>query len=382
MPDGRMDMTTTRKVLSRPSRHPSPQHNHDTFLAAQIHRIVPEIRSLIEVARCQVASTANLTMVKTYWNIGRIISEEMRGEEKRARYGTRLVEGLSDTLSREYGHGYSARNLWDMQRFYEAFQILQAVPAESGARIPIDFSRDSHLGWTHYRILLGIDDPPRRRFYFDRAASERWATRELQRNINSALFERVAISRDTRKLVALENRNRPARISQQEDVFKDPYILDFLGLQGAYSERDLEASIVRNLETFLSELGTDFCFIARQYPMRIDDIDYFLDLLFYHRGLRCLVAIDLKLGAFSAADKGQMDLYLAWLKEHEWRASEDEPIGLILCTSKRRQHVELLLRHGPHRMHVSEYLTHLPSKATLTERLKAYSRLLNTNGAT
>jgi hypothetical protein len=153
-------------------------------------------------------------------------------------------------------------------------------------------------------------------------------------------------------------------------------VLDFLGLKGAYSEKDLEAAIVRNLEQFLTEFGTDFCFIARQYAMRIDEDDYFLDLLFYHRGLRCLVAIDLKIGTFTAADKGQMDLYLAWLKEHDWRTGENEPVGLVLCTSARRQHVELLLRHGPHRMKVAEYQTHLPDKRLLEGRLKMYSKLL------
>ena len=136
------------------------------------------------------------------------------------------------------------------------------------------------------------------------------------------------------------------------------------------------AIIIHNLEQFLSELGSDFCFMARQYSMRIDDVDYFLDLLFYHRGLRCLVAIDLKLGTFSAADKGQMDLYLAWLKENEWREGENEPVGLILCSSKKRQHVEMLIRHGPHKIQVSEYVTKLPSKKVLEERLKIYSKLL------
>ncbi len=161
-----------------------------------------------------------------------------------------------------------------------------------------------------------------------------------------------------------------------EDIFKDPYLLDFLGLKGAYSEKDLESAIIHNLEQFLTELGNDFCFIGRQYPMRIDDIDYFLDLLFFHRGLRCLVAIELKLGTFTAADKGQMDLYLAWLKGQEWREGENEPIGLILCSSKKRQHVELLLGHGPHKMQVSEYLMKFPDKRLLEERLRIYSRLI------
>jgi predicted nuclease of restriction endonuclease-like (RecB) superfamily len=256
-------------------------------------------------------------------------------------------------------------------------QILQAASVESPDRILIDFGKHFHLGWTHYRTLLGIEDIRKRQFYFDQVSSQRWSTRELERQINGALFERVALSRSTRKLLALEKKKGPPEVVRYEDIFKDPYLLDFLGLKGAYSEKDLEAAIIHNLEQFLTELGSEFCFIGRQYPMRIDDVDYFLDLLFFHRGLRCLVAIDLKLGTFSAADKGQMDLYLSWLKEHEWREEENEPIGLILCSSKKKQHVELLLRHGPHKMQVSEYLTKLPDKKLLEERLKLYSRLLD-----
>jgi predicted nuclease of restriction endonuclease-like (RecB) superfamily len=223
---------------------------------------------------------------------------------------------------------------------------------------------------------LGIKDNVKRGFYFEQAALERWSTRELLRKIDGALFERVALSRDTKGLVALEKKKGAPEVTAYEDIFKDPYLLDFLGLKGAYLEKDMEAAIIHNLEQFLSELGSDFCFMARQYPMRIDDVDYFLDLLFYHRGLRCLVAIDLKLGTFSAADKGQMDLYLAWLKENEWREGENEPVGLILCSSKKRQHVEMLIRHGPHKIQVSEYITKLPSKKVLEERLKIYSKLL------
>lgn len=254
--------------------------------------------------------------------------------------------------------------------------ILQTVSAESSGRILVDFRKHFRLGWSHYRLLLSQSDPVRRRFYFEQAASQRWPVRELKRQIDRGLFERVALSKDTRQLVAQEKRKGPTEVARHEDVFKDPYVLDFLGLKGSYSEKDLESAIIRNLEQFLSELGTDFCFIGRQYAMRIDDDDYFLDLLFFHRGLSCLVAIDLKIGTFTAADKGQMDLYLAWLKEHEWRKGENEPVGLILCTSKRRQHVELLLRHGPHKMKVAEYLTQLPDKSVLETRLKMYGKLL------
>lgn len=386
-------------------------------------KVLPEIRSLIETSRRHVATTANLVLVNLYWNIGRVITQDIQNNEKRAGYGKQLLERLAEILTREYGKGFSVSNLNDMRRFFELFQILQAVPvelttfstpqavpvesesiavrqalpdelsstktpdkpsqkrqappAESKGPLPIDFRSHSHLGWTHYRILLGIKDNIKRNFYFEQAAHERWSTRELLRKIDGALFERVALSRDTKGLVALEKKKGAPEVTAYEDIFKDPYLLDFLGLKGAYLEKDMEAAIIHNLEQFLSELGSDFCFMARQYPMRIDDVDYFLDLLFYHRGLRCLVAIDLKLGTFSAADKGQMDLYLAWLKENEWRGGENEPVGLILCSSKKRQHVEMLIRHGPHRIQVSEYITKLPSKKVLEERLKIYSKLLS-----
>jgi len=371
-------------------------------LVPTVARVATEIRDLIEAARSHVSVTANLALVSLYWNIGRIITQDIQKNQKRAEYGAELLNELSEMLTREYGQGYSRANLQDMRRFFESFeirqplasesavsriceplaskslsgQILPIAPVVSSKRVIIDFRRDFRLGWTHYRMLLSVPDPMQRRFYFEQAASQRWSKRELRRQIDRGLFERVALSKDTRQLVVGEKQKGPAEVVRYEDIFKDPYVLDFLGLKGAYSEKDLEVAIIRNLEQFLTELGTDFCFIGRQYPMRIDDDDYFLDLLFYHRGLRCLIAIDLKIGTFTAADKGQMDLYLAWLKEHDWRRGENEPVGLILCTSARRQHVELLLRHGPHEMKVAEYLTRLPDKRLLEERLKIYSRLL------
>jgi predicted nuclease of restriction endonuclease-like (RecB) superfamily len=395
---------------------------------AGLSHILPQVQALIEASRQHVISTANLTLVWLYWNVGQAITEDIQKHEKRAGYGEQLLCGLAKVLIRQYGSGYSHSNLNDMRRFYDSFQILQPLAvesgqpilppleaesssgqirqplvgksaspdilqplavkssahlirqqlsAESGDRLVIDFSKHHHLGWTHYRILLSVAEPLKRRFYFEQAASQRWSKRELQRQIDSALFERVALSRDTRALIRLEKQRGPVETVRYEDAFKDPYLLDFLGLKGAYSEKDLESAILSNLQQFLTELGTGFCFIGRQYPMRIDDDDYFLDLLFFHRGLRCLVAVDLKIGPFTAADKGQMDLYLAWLKRHEWRQRENEPVGLILCTSKKRQHVELLLGSGPHKMQVSEYLTQLPPKRVLQERLKLYSRLLD-----
>ncbi|MBM3883393.1 MAG: DUF1016 domain-containing protein [Verrucomicrobia bacterium] len=399
-----------------------------------LSRVLPQIQTLIEASRQHVVSTANLTLVWVNWNIGRIISEEIQQHSERAEYGDRLLEALGARLTSQYGNGFSARSLWDMRRFFTDFEILpspvaefgsqqilpsllaesskpeigtvlpskssrtrilQAAPVkspgseipqpmavESGDRLTISFAKHTHLGWTHYRILLAVEVGLKRGFYFEQAASQRWATRELQRQIDRALFERVALSSDTRALVRIEKESGPVETVRYEDAFKDPYLLDFLGLKGAYSEKDLEAAIIANLQQFLTELGSDFCFIRRQFPMRIDDDDYYLDLLFYHRRLRCLVAIDLKIGPFAAADKGQMDLYLSWLKQHEWRQDiENEPVGLILCTSKKRQHVELLLSHGLHKMQVSEYLTRLPPKRLLEDRLKIYSRLLVHEGS-
>jgi predicted nuclease of restriction endonuclease-like (RecB) superfamily len=371
--------------------------------------LLPEIRGLIENARHRAITAANLSMVALYWNIGRVIATDV---EDTTGYGGKVIRGLSRRLVEEYGGGFSAANLWDMRRFFAAFQIVQTVSepsenrqtpsAESAARqirqssesggspaqtvqtlsrlsadrIAIDFTRHFHLGWSHYRLLLAQSDPQRRCFYFEQTGTQRWSTRELTRQIAGALFERVALSRDTRKLVTIEKKKGPPEIADYRDAFKDPYLLDFLGLTGAYSEKDLEAAIIANLQQYLTELGNDFCFIRRQFPMRFDDEDYFLDLLFYHRGLRCLVAFDLKIGAFTAADKGQMDLYLAWLKRHEWRNGENEPVGLLLCTSKKKQHVEMLLADGPHKMQVAEYLTLLPDKKVLEDRLRVYSQLL------
>ncbi|MGD0261582.1 MAG: PDDEXK nuclease domain-containing protein [Verrucomicrobiota bacterium] len=384
-----------------------PSKAPEAKVTKAVEGMLPEIRSLIEEARHRAVRAANLSMVTLYWNIGRVITTELQNTPGRAGYGEALLARLGDRLKTEYGRGFSRANLQDMRRFHAVFEIRQPVaskselpairqpaagkpfslavrqPAavESGERLLVDFAKHYHLGWTHYRMLLGIGDVRQRRFYFEQACHQRWSKRELQRQIAGALFERVALSSDTRALIKLEKQKGPPEVAHYREAFKDPYLLDFLGLTGAYSEKDLEAAIISNLQQFLTELGSEFCFIRRQYPMRVDDEDYFLDLLFYHRGLRCLVAVDLKIGAFVAADKGQMDLYLSWLKRHEWRSGENEPVGLILCTSKKRQHVELLLAHGPHKMQVSEYLTKLPDKKVLEDRLKLYGRLLEEEGA-
>ncbi|NQU16061.1 MAG: DUF1016 family protein, partial [Desulfobacteraceae bacterium] len=307
-----------------------PKKKKTSIKTPPFPKVLSETRKLIDSSRRYVASTANLVLVNLYWNIGRIITEDIQKNMKRAGYGKQLIQELSESLCKEYGKGFSRVNLQDMRRFFENFAVCQAVPDKSKAKgksqavpdkfvlnpilqalpiesvspsleqvwpdelsstktpdkpsqkrqalpveskgpLPIDWRSHSHLGWTHYRILLGIKNNVKRGFYFEQAAHERWSTRELLRKIDGALFERVALSRDTKGLVALEKKKGAPEVTAYEDIFKDPYLLDFLGLKGAYLEKDMEAAIIHNLEQFLSELGSDFCFMARQYPMRIDD---------------------------------------------------------------------------------------------------------------
>jgi predicted nuclease of restriction endonuclease-like (RecB) superfamily len=251
-----------------------------------------------------------------------------------------------------------------MRQFYLAYPIRNALRSE--------------LGWTHYRILMRLPDPEQREFYGRLAATGRWSSRELDRQIASRLFARVGLSRRAGDLAATLPVPSDDRTPALADVFKDPYILDFLGLADTYSEKDLEAAILRNIERFLLELGTDFCFVARQRRLTIDGEDYYIDLVFYHRSLRCLVLVDLKLGAFAPADAAQMQLYLEWARRHDRREGEEDPIGLILCGSRSEQVVELLLSSQTNRMRVAQYL--LPEdtaalKARLAQITAAYEEL-------
>jgi len=225
------------------------------------------------------------------------------------------------------------------------------------------------LSWTHIKALIYIDDPLKREFYVEMCKAERWSTRTLQDRLDSMLFERTAISKKPEEtirqdLTQLRNQGR-----QSADLtFRDPYVLDFLGLSDSYSEKDLETAILAELQRFISEMGSDFAFIARQKRITIDTRDYYIDLLFYHRRLRCLVAIDLKVGEFEAAHKGQMELYLRYLEKHEQMAGEATPIGLILCTGKNQEHVELLQLEQSN-IRVADYLTQLPSREVLQAKL-------------
>lgn len=322
-----------------------------------------ELRELILAARQTVARGVNAALVMLHWQIGRRIHKEILNEQ-RAEYGEEIVPTLSAQLRPEFGDGFSKRNLFRMVQFAEAF------PEE---KIVATLSRE--LGWSHFVELLPLKKHLQRDFYAEMCRLERWSVRMLRQKIGGMLYERTALSKRPAKFAALELQKLRKEDKLTPDlVFRDPYFLKFLGLKGAYSEKDLETAILRELESFLVELGSDFAFLARQKRIVVDGDDFYIDLLFYHRRLRRLVAIDLKLGKFAPADVGQMEFYLRWLKKHEARPGEDEPLGLILCAEKSDERIELfeLAKRG---IRVGEYLTELPPKKVLEQKLHDAVRL-------
>jgi len=321
--------------------------------------LLGDVRSLIEAGREQVAQAVNAGLVLVYWSVGERVHREILGS-KRAEYGEEIVSTLSRQLAGEYGSGFSRPNLFRMVQFAGVFPE-QTVVSQLARR----------LGWSHLVEIIRIDDPMKRDFYAEMCRVERWSVRTLRAKIGGMLYERTALSRKP-KLLAREELTK----LRQEDrlspdlVFRDPYLLDFLGLKGAYSERDLEAAILHEMEAFILELGAGFAFVARQKRIVIDGKDHYIDLLFYHRHLKRLVAIELKLEEFQAAHKGQMELYLRWLAKYEKQPGEEAPIGLILCEKAGDETVELLELDASS-IRVAGYLTQLPPKELLQKKLHA-----------
>lgn len=325
--------------------------------AAPEKRLLGDIRALIEAAKIQVARTANTTLVMLYWGIGVRIRQELL-RDKRAGYGEKIVSMLSTRLTREYGQGFSATGLFRMVKFGEKFPNQTIVATLS-----------PQLGWSHFVEIIPIEDPLKRDFFAEMCRIERWNVRVLRAKIRSMLYERTALSKKPAELAALELEKLRADDKLTPDmVFRDPYFLDFLRLKGAFQEKDLEAAILREMESFVLELGTGFAFVARQKRLQIGDSDYHIDLLFYHRGLRRLVVVELKLDRFRPEHKGQMELYLRWLEKHEQGPGEETPIGLILCAGKSGEEVELL-QLGKSGIRVAEYMTKLPSRRLLERKL-------------
>ena len=343
-----------RKKLSRRTR---PASSTAGPMSVPADQLFADIRLLIESAREQTARAVNSALVGLYWHIGRRIREDVLQTE-RAEYGNQIVATLSRQLAMEYGQGFGPRNIFRMIQFAEYFPEEQIVSALS-----------AQLGWSHFVELLSIEDRLKRDFYAEMCRVERWSVRTLRHKIDHLLFERTAVAKKPEKVIeqdlaALRDEDRMT----PDLVFRDPYFLEFLGLASQYAEKDVEQAILRELEAFILELGTDFAFVARQKRITVDSENYYLDLLFYHRRLRRLVAIDLKLGKFKAADKGQMELYLRWLEKYDMHLGEEPPLGLILCADKSDEHVELL-QLDKSGIRVSQYLTELPPRELLERKL-------------
>jgi predicted nuclease of restriction endonuclease-like (RecB) superfamily len=319
--------------------------------------LLDDVRNFILNTREGVAQAVNAALVRLYWQIGQRVRIETL-KEKRGAYGEEIVSTLSRQLSVEFGNGFSRPDLFRMIRFAEVFPDQQIVSTLS-----------RQLSWSHFVEIISLSDPLQRDFYAEMCRIERWSVRTLRAKIQSMLFERTALSKKPAELAKQELSALREQDKLTPDlVFRDPYFLDFLGLADTYSEKDLESAILRELQSFILELGSGFAFVDRQKRIVIDGKDFYIDLLFYHRRLRRLLAIDLKIGAFGAADKGQMELYLRWLEKHEMQPGEETLLGLILCADKSEEQIELLQldRSG---IRIASYLTDLPPQAVLQKKL-------------
>lgn len=316
-----------------------------------------EIKVLIQSAKQNAAVAVNAEITLLYWQVGKRIADEVL-EGERADYGKQVIAGLAKKLSTEFGRGWSKRNLANMVKFSEIFTEFKIVQTLS-----------AQLSWSHFIHLIVIDNPLKRDFFVQMAITARWSVRTLSERIDSQLFERTAISKKPEQTISLELDQLKKNGELDKDlVLKDPYVLDFLELNDHYLERDMEDAILREMEQFLLELGVGFTFVARQKRLQIDDDDFYIDLLFYNRKLKRLVAIDLKIGRFKPEHKGQMELYLRWLAKYEQEPNELSPLGIILCAGKKNKQIELL-ELDKSGIHVAEFLTELPSKELLEQRL-------------
>ena len=321
--------------------------------------LMNDLRQIIDQARGHVAITANYAMTMMYWHIGERINREVLGNQ-RAEYGKQIVSTVSTQLQSYYGtKGFEKSSITRMMKFAKLFPDKQIVAPLA-----------QQLSWSHFMIIMPLKDDLQREFYLSMAASERWSKRTLKNKIDSMLFERTAIASKPEELIKKELASlRDDDVMSPNLVFKSPYFLEFTGLKGMYSEKSLEDCLVANLEQFIIELGIGFSFVARQKRIIIDGEDYYLDLLFYHRRLHRLVAIDLKRGHFKAEYKGQMELYLRWLEKYEMEPGEETPIGLLLCTEGGDEQIELL-QLDKSGIKVAQYMTELPSREVLKNHVQ------------
>ena len=335
------------------------EKNNQIVAQAATQSLIQDLRQIIEQARGQVAATANYAQTMMYWHIGERINREVLGNQ-RAEYGKQIVATVARQLQEEFGRkGFDEKSIRRMMQFATLFPDSQIVAPLA-----------RQLWWSHFVEVMPLKDELQREFYLTMAASERWSKRTLQAKIDGMLFERTAISGKPDEFIKKElSTLRDDNVMSPDLVFKSPYFLEFTGLKGFYSEKSLEDCLVAHLEQFIIELGNGFSFVARQKRMIIDGEDFYLDLLFYHRRLHRLIAIDLKKGRFKAEYKGQMELYLRWLEAHEMEPGEETPLGLLLCTEGSDEQIELL-QLDKAGIKVAQYLTELPSRHVLMQQIQ------------
>ncbi len=327
-----------------------------------------KISDLLNEARKRVLQTVNHTMVLTYFEIGRMIVEEEQNGKERADYGKQLLSELSHSLNKEFGKGFSITNLQQMRQFYLVYSKQQTLSVKS-EKGQIE-SNEFKLSWSHYLKLMRIDDELERKFYEIETFKNNWSLRELDRQYNSALFTRLALSKNKNEILKLAEQGQV--VEKPQDAIKDPYVLEFIGLpeQNTYSESDLEQKLIDKLEHFLLELGTGFTFVARQNRISFDDKHFRIDLVFYNRILRCFVLIDLKVGELKHQDIGQMQMYVNFYDRKVKLEDENKTIGIILCQNKSEAVVEFTLPENNTQIYASKYLTVLPSKETLIKLIE------------
>ena len=322
------------------------------------NHLYKDIKNLLNNARNKVYQTINITMTNTYFEIGKRIVEEEQGGEKRAQYGKALIQNLAKELTKDFGKGFSPQNLKNMRQFYLVYEKRQTVSSEF------------KLSWSHYIFLTRVENIDERNFYEIEALENAWSLRELKRQFNSGLFERLALSKDKSKVKELSLKGQA--IEKIDDMIKDPYILEFVGLPeiSSYSENELEQKLIDKLEHFLLELGKGFTFVSRQKRLTIDEKHFRVDLVFYNRFLKSFVIIDLKIGELKHQDIGQMMMYVNYFDRYEKTEDENPTVGIILCKDKSKTLVELTLPKDNNQIYASKYLTVLPDKEEFKKLLE------------
>lgn len=324
---------------------------------------INDIRAIINTARSNAVRSVDFQRVQMYWHLGKRIFEEEQQGKQRADYGTYLIKNLAKQLEPDYGSGFSVRQLEMCRQFYRIYPIANAVR--------------SQLNWTQYRMLIQIPDPDKRKYYELEAVNNGWTGRELERQINSMLYERLLLSNDKESVLAVARNERTPE--SPKEIIKDPMILEFLGLERkpAYYEKDLESAIISHIADFLLELGKGFSFVARQKRILIEDDEFFADLVFYNRLLRCFVVIELKTGKLTHQDLGQLQMYVNYYDRTERTADENPTIGILLCTSKNDTAVKMSLPEDNSTILASEYKLYLPSTEQLIKEVENAKQIVN-----